>query len=280
MSENGTGKDLEAGVHGGLPRQLTTVTLSPEQFEALYLQPRTASGVASTLAHRTGNPTPIGVVSFLIAQVPLALYGLGFQGTSTATATIVVGALFGAAGVGLFLASIMEWYIGNTLPSTVFAAFAGFFISYGFLVSPIQEVAASFAPLNSTATSAGAIALAGESTRAFNSGLGLYFVVWAIIAFLFMIPALRTNVPFFLTFLSLVFTFSLFAAGYFQQGMGNLARASHLFKVAGGFNLIVSISGFWTLAHLLLASVDFPFNVPVFDLSHIVPGRTPRLRTD
>jgi len=234
--------------------------------------------MAQTLGHRTGNPTAIGVVSFLLAQVPLAMYGLSFQGTSTATATVITGALFGCAGVGLWVACIMEWYIGNTLPSTVFAAFGGFFISYGFLVSPVQEIAASFAPLNANVTSAAAAAAAGQATQSFNSGLGLYFVVWAVISFLFGLAALRTNVPFFLTFVSLFFTFSLFAAGYFKLGVGEVSMALHIFKVAGGFNFIVSLMGLWTLTHLLLASVDMPFNVPVFDMSHLIKGRSHELR--
>lgn len=49
--------------NGGISnRQLTTVTLTPEQFESLYLQPRNTSVRLSNgpgLAGRVGNPTPL-----------------------------------------------------------------------------------------------------------------------------------------------------------------------------------------------------------------------------
>lgn len=41
-----------------IKRSLTTVTLTPEQFESLYLQPRDAR-MTGTLASRVGNPTPL-----------------------------------------------------------------------------------------------------------------------------------------------------------------------------------------------------------------------------
>ena len=43
-------------------RQLTTVTLTAEQFESLYMQPRTSG--STWLVGRVGNPTPL-YVSFL-----------------------------------------------------------------------------------------------------------------------------------------------------------------------------------------------------------------------
>ncbi len=41
-----------------IQRQLTTVTLTPEQFESLYLQPRDAR-ITGGLASKVGNPTAL-----------------------------------------------------------------------------------------------------------------------------------------------------------------------------------------------------------------------------
>jgi hypothetical protein len=43
---------------GNLKRTLTTVTLTPEQFEKLYLQPKEARR-SYPLAGAVGNPTPL-----------------------------------------------------------------------------------------------------------------------------------------------------------------------------------------------------------------------------
>ena len=48
--------------HGALPKHLQTVTLTAEQFEALYMQPRDPR-ITGGLASRVGNPTPLYVFS-------------------------------------------------------------------------------------------------------------------------------------------------------------------------------------------------------------------------
>lgn len=48
--------------HGHVPKRLQTVTLTAEQFESLYLQPRDPR-ITGGLASRVGNPTPLYVLS-------------------------------------------------------------------------------------------------------------------------------------------------------------------------------------------------------------------------
>lgn len=72
--------------------------------------------------------------------MPLAMDLLNFQGASAASSTGMLGvsnrvfdailgdidriqAFYGCAGIGLYLASIMEWSIGNTFPCVVFGTF-------------------------------------------------------------------------------------------------------------------------------------------------------------
>jgi len=47
-----------------------TVTLTPELYERLFISPKTA--VAGDLRSRFGNPTPIGVLGFSVAVLPLS----------------------------------------------------------------------------------------------------------------------------------------------------------------------------------------------------------------
>lgn len=66
--------DLER--NGALNGNMTTVTLTAAQFEALYLQPQVAAG-RSSLVGRVGNPSPLldflscNVRPFILADVNL-----------------------------------------------------------------------------------------------------------------------------------------------------------------------------------------------------------------
>lgn len=51
---------IESLPNGGQQmNQLTTVTLTAEQFESLYMQPRATAGSRNPLVGRVGNPTPL-----------------------------------------------------------------------------------------------------------------------------------------------------------------------------------------------------------------------------
>ncbi|KAL5529147.1 hypothetical protein ACEPAG_5121 [Sanghuangporus baumii] len=261
--------DYEHVSHGNhVPRQLTTITLTPEQFESLYLQPRASAGAQNRLVGKVGNPTPLGISAFLLAHMPLSMDLMGFQGAAPASGTAMLGSFYACAGVGLYLACIMEWLIGNTFPSVVFGTFGGFWTAYGIIIQPSFGVAASFAPAEAASNSVTAAA-AGAATRQYNSGLGLYFVVWGILCAIYFIASLRTNIPFAGIFLFLVFAFEFIAAGYFHTGTGHTSDAARDFKVGGAFAFVVALLGVWIDTSLLCAAVGMPFTIPVFDLSHL-----------
>jgi len=253
------------GDQNGIKRQLTTVTLTPEQFESLYLTPRDPN-VRGGFEGRVGNPTPLGVSAFLLAHMPLAMDLLNFQGATAASSTAMLGSFYACAGIGLYLACIMEWIIGNTFPCVVFGTFGGFWISYGILVQPTFDLAASFAPATDASNGITAAA-AGAATRQYNAGLGMYFAIWGILCVVYFIASLRTNVPFAIIFLSLIFAFEFISAAYFHTGQGNLAAATKEFKIAGGFAFVTALAGLYIDISLLLAAVQFPIKVPVLDLS-------------
>jgi len=267
LAYNDNKRDLESGSDDhAIKRTLTTVTLSPEQFEMLYLQPRDATR-QYPYSKTFGNPTPLGITSFLLAHVPLSMDLLGFQGATSASSVAMLGGFYACAGIGLYIASIMEWILGNTFPCVAFGTFGGFWLSYAIINTPTMQIAASFAPAASDATNGVVATMAGQATPSFNIGLGMYFLVWGIICFFYTICALRTNVPFFLVFFTLVFAFEFIAAGYFHSAQGNVAMAAKDFKIAGGFAFVTSLAGFWIEASILLASVGYPFTIPLIDLS-------------
>lgn len=56
-----------------------------------------------------------------------------------------------------------------------------------------MDIAASFAPASDGVNGAAAT-MAGAATRAYNSGVAMYFVVWSILGFIYFLAALRTYV--------------------------------------------------------------------------------------
>lgn len=107
--------------------------------------------------------------------------------------------------------------------------------------------------------------------RAYNSGMGLYYVVMTMVSFIFLLGSLRTNVPFVIVFVTLVILFGLFAAGQFELGYNptaqGVAYATYLFKVAGGFGIVTALMGWYLAIITVCASTGVPCPLPVFDLS-------------
>lgn len=93
-----------------------------------------------------------------------------------------------------------------------------------------------------------------------------------VLCFFYMIAALRTNMAFVALFLWLLMTFFCLAGAFFQTYNGAAVLAGHLQVAGGAFAFLACIVGWWILLSLLLASVDFPFQLPLGDLTSIVPG--------
>lgn len=93
----------------------------------------------------------------------------------------------------------------------------------------------------------------------------------ALVSFVFSVGSLRTNVPFVIIFVSLIILFGLFAAGQFHVGYDptpeGLAHAAYLFKVAGGFGIVILLMGWYLAIITACAATGVPCPLPVFDLS-------------
>ncbi|KAJ9125485.1 hypothetical protein QFC22_000446 [Naganishia vaughanmartiniae] len=113
---------------GSLGRQYS-IQLTPEQFEKLYLQPANENLLMDPTMRGvdrfSGNPTVLGLAVFLVTLTPLSCYFMGFMGSTSASALTLMGTLYFSAGLGLYVAAIMEWLIGNTFPFVVFASYVG-----------------------------------------------------------------------------------------------------------------------------------------------------------
>ncbi|KAL8280391.1 hypothetical protein RQP46_007308 [Phenoliferia psychrophenolica] len=249
--------DLEAqqGMQGGAGLARTmSVQLTPEQFERLYLQPG-GEAAKGGLAKRVGNPTPIGVASFLLCLTPFSTMLMGWQGATTAEAVVTVGAFYFLGGAALFISGLLEWVIGNTFPATVFCTFGGFWAAFGFLLQPSQGIAT---------------ALDGALGPEYNTGVALYLIWWALLTFIYMIAALRTNVVFVALFGFLEVSFCLLIATFLRLAHGNYVHLQSFLKAAGAFGFLCSCMGWYLLVVLVFGSTGVPIALPVGDLSNFM----------
>ncbi len=88
--------------------------------------------------------------------------------------------------------------------------------------------------------------------------------------FIYLICALRTNVVFVAMFIGLLLLIGLLLGSYWNAAAGNMEMSQHLQYLAGVFGLITSSMGWYIFTAQMLASVDFPVQLPVGDLSHFI----------
>ncbi|BGP43328.1 hypothetical protein JCM10450v2_007479 [Rhodotorula kratochvilovae] len=255
--------DLESGNLGLLDsdggaslRRQISVQLSPEQFERLYLQPGGAKAKGD-LSKRFGNPTPLGIASFLLSLTPFSCYLMGWVGTSTAAGATLVGAMLGMGGLGLTLAGIMEWVLGNTFTSVVFITFGGFWLSFGFLLQPMQGIATTL----------------DANSVEYNGGIAMFLVWWAVLVLIYLIASLRTNAVFVALFGFLEITFWLLAVIYIKLAYGDVGMVPTLLKAAGAFAFLTCAMGWYLECVLIFDSVGIPIKLPVGDMSSFMSRR-------
>ncbi|KAL8860785.1 MAG: hypothetical protein Q9178_002815 [Gyalolechia marmorata] len=279
MNGNTTGTDNESQDTLGRMRTAGSVNISSEMFEKLYLSPE--NRVKGDLRNTFGNPTPIALVGFLLSLTPLACDLMGWRGAG-GNGAASTGAFFFFGGVLMILGAIGEWILGNTFPFVVFGTFGAFWLTFGATLVP------SFNAYGAYVTDPEVAAMmmgnpgnpAGLQVPAFNASFAFFLVFMGMICLIFMICSLRTNIVFFVIFMSLVCAFGCLAGAFFNFALAyedatNLAAAmrAHRCIVAGGaFSFITSLAGWWIFLAIMLASLDFPIQIPVGDLSTMIKG--------
>jgi hypothetical protein len=93
-----------------------------------------------------------------------------------------------------------------------------------------------------------------------------------LLSLIFLLCSLRTNAVFVLVFTGATLGFSLAAGAFWHLAQGNLAAGGKLLVGTGGCFFAASMAGWYLLLAIMLASVDMPFSIPVFDLSTVIKG--------
>ncbi|PPJ52238.1 hypothetical protein CBER1_09728 [Cercospora berteroae] len=245
-------------------RTAGSIVMPPELFEKLYLSPE--NRVKGDLRKTFGNPTPIGLGGFLLSLTPLSCFLMNWRGTLTGLGASDIAVYIYFGGVLMVVAGFFELILGNTFPAVVFTTFGAFWFSFGGTLQPFYGAWAAFAedPVGAPQT--------GLTNPAFFNAYAFFLLFMGLLCLVYLICSIRTNLIFFLIFLPLPATFACLAASFWFTGMGNMAYAHTLQEAGGAMAFVVCLLGWYLFTALMLASVDAPFSLPVFDLSTRIKG--------
>ncbi|KIS68742.1 uncharacterized protein UMAG_03310 [Mycosarcoma maydis] len=243
-----------------LGRQIS-VTLTPQQFEELYLQPSIKSRSQMGLVKTFGNPTSFGIVSFLLTLMPTSCCLMGWRGATSNSLLALIGAFYFMGGMAMIIAGLLEFVIGNTFPFLVFASFGTFWLTLAGYLDP------------RFASQATLLSGEGGSPAAYYVPFGYYLIFWAVYTYFLTLAAFRTNVVLVWILFFVALTFTTLGAAYLKFGESSLAAGANLITAAGACGFTACMGGFYILLHLCLAATDFPFNIPLFDLAHLWGAR-------
>jgi hypothetical protein len=82
---------------------------------------------------------------------------------------------------------------------------------------------------------------------------------------MYMFLALRTNLVFFLIFLTLIPSFWTLAAAFWklsEDPVGNAVLGNRLIYTSGACSFVTCILGWYLFLSIMMASLDFPFQLP------------------
>jgi succinate-acetate transporter protein len=177
----------------------------------------------------------------------------------------------------MVLGGFLEFILGNTFPFVVFLSFGAFWLSFAGTLTPFYN---TYGAYSTTSVPADGIATVG-----FTSSFAFFLVFMGVLCFIYLICSLRTNVCFVVIFLTLTIAFSLLAATYWTnaeaiamagsnpgRSAAKVAMAGRMQIAAGACVFVTSLSGWWIFFAIMLAALDFPFQIPVGDLSTMIRG--------
>jgi len=114
--------------------------------------------------------------------------------------------------------------MGNSFFMTAFSLISVFWLSFDLLQLPTLDLAAAY-------SANGADAVAGASSRPYNTALALYPIVWGFVMFTFWVFTLKTNVVFATIFILVTVEDWILAAAFWKVADGRYKYARTLQEV-------------------------------------------------
>jgi succinate-acetate transporter protein len=200
--------------------------------------PTAASEVAEQ-APPAGDPALLGLPSFVVGAVALALATVGYVPPEAVGAALPI--ILGATGLGLLVTTVWCAYLGQSFVASVFGVFTGFWYSYAALILGLQH--------NWFQVPA----------KDVGHSIALFLISWAVIMFLLMLGSVRLPVVY--TILLGVVVVALVLLVF-----GTLNNSSGLNKLAGYVVFVASAIGsylFLSASSIALGGSSFQLGRPL-----------------
>ncbi|WP_405069389.1 acetate uptake transporter family protein [Kribbella sp. NBC_01510] len=181
---------------------MATIDADAQGAPELRAQPAAEAAVPAV----TGDPSLIGLPSFIVGSVALGLVLVGYVPAAAVGASIPV--IVAATGLGLVIAAVWAAAVGQSAVAGVFGIFAGFWLSYGMLV------------LGLTHNWFAIVAADALHTQ------GVFLISWLVVIGMLTLATLRLPIAYTVLFVLIEIALVLVLIGTLQQSAGTL-------KVAG-----------------------------------------------
>ncbi|KXL49726.1 MAG: hypothetical protein FE78DRAFT_139424 [Acidomyces sp. 'richmondensis'] len=234
-------------------RTVDSVTIPKEYFEKISAEERAPRAVLRTVL---GNPFPMALMGFLMASTPLGCTLMGWRGAGGAGAALI-GTFYFFGGMLQIIGALMEWIIGNTFPCVVFASYGAFWLTTGMTLTPEYDAMKAY-----------------SSTAEFYNTYGFFYMIMTVLTFLYVLASLRTNIVLVVTFFFIDMAFFMLMSSYWVAAEGKPKISHDLQIAAGAFVFTFCMSGWYLWFSIILTSLDFPFIIPLGDLSKRFPSMT------
>jgi succinate-acetate transporter protein len=156
---------------------MTTDVSSPSTgHSAPAARPSLAPPPAAPNAFLAGNPAAVGLPSFIVGSVALALVLVGYVPATAVGASLPI--IAAATGLGLTISTVWAAATGQSAVASIFGIFAGFWLSYAVLVLGLTHNWFAITPDAAVHTQ------------------GLFLITWLVVIVMLTLATLRLPLAF------------------------------------------------------------------------------------
>jgi succinate-acetate transporter protein len=183
---------------------MTTIDTPVQTGQRVPVEPEPAAAAAPEAV--TGDPSLIGLPSFIVGSVALGLVLVGYVSAASVGASLAI--LVAATGLGLVIAAVWAAAVGQSAVAGVFGIFAGFWLSYAMLVLGLTHDWFAIPAADALDTQ------------------GLFLISWLVVIGMLTLATLRLPIAY-------TVLFALIEAALVLVLIGTLQESSDVLRVAG-----------------------------------------------
>src|SRR6266487_3794507 len=211
---------------------------------------------AEAAAPAIADPAPLGLSAFALTTFVLSATNAGFILPAVFTGgTVAVGLALFYGGLVQLVAGIQEFRRNNTFGATAFCSYAGFWMSFAFVLLPL------FGGNNIVELIAGTKGVAASDA---GTAVGIFLLGWTIFTGLMLIATFRISGALIAVFALLFLTFLSLTIGWLS-GVGTGTFTTWV-GIGGWLGIVTALVAWYAALAGVLASVKLA-NLPTMPTS-------------